>query len=235
MDQHKPISRFGNGVTSAWRLWRSSFRSQTAEAWEHAFVAEGSSGSGYAPPQNSLRVVFLGDSLTAAWDLQRLMPSLDVVNAGVGGDLLSQMRERWRGDVLARDAGIVHLLGGTNNITRGYSQGFMQRDVVRMAKLAEISKMRLVIGLLPPMRGARARLNPRVRDFNLWLRIFGEERGFAVADYYSPLADAEGELRADLAETEPDGKLDTVHLNSAAYELMTPIARNASEKVTGRM
>jgi lysophospholipase L1-like esterase len=233
MKQSGNLAQLRNIVASLWVVSRGSIRSRRAEIWEGAFLREASNGAGYAPPQHPSRIVFAGDSITKSWPLKELLSDHDVCNAGVNGNLLSQIRERWRDDVLARDAGVVHLLGGTNNITHGYSQEFMQRDVVRIAKLAEVSRMRMVLGLLPPLRGHRARLNHRVRDFNLWLRIFSEEKGLAVADYYSPLVDANGDLKADLTDTLPDGKLDTVHLNRAAYQLMTMVALQALAPAAG--
>ncbi len=233
MKQQGKLVRAGGAVASAWKVWRGSIRSLGAEAWERSFLAEGLKGAGYFPPEHAARVVFAGDSLTQAWPLDELFPGEDVINAGVGGDLLSQIRERWRRDVLAKNAGIVHLLGGSNNIVRGYSLGFMQRDYGRLAQLSEVSRMRMVIGLLPPMRGNRARLNDRIRQMNEWLTSFARAPQFVTADYYSALADSNGELRAELAQLLPNGKLDTEHLNRAAYELLTPIARQAIAQLKG--
>lgn len=219
------LQALGSAASTAWTIWRGGLRSRATEAWERAFLREGESGDGYAPPQHRQRVVLLGDSLTEAWPLSAFS-DLDVINAGISGNLLSQMRERWR-QVLAQNAGIVHLLGGTNNVSRGYSLGFLQQEFQRIAHLAEVSRMRIIIGLLPPMRGTRARLNTPIRETNQWLISFAAKQNAVVADYHSILADAIGELRAEYALPLPNGKLDAVHLNRAAYEAMTPVARSA--------
>jgi lysophospholipase L1-like esterase len=102
--------------------------------------------------------VFLGDSLTRGISAETLAPSAaeswgtDAVthdrspwlldsNAGVPGDTLAGMRDRFQADVIARDPDGVVIMGGTNDVLRGIpteESVAALREMVDAARSAEV-------------------------------------------------------------------------------------------------
>jgi len=70
------------------------------------------------PVQGETRVVFLGDSITEAWDLSVFFKGKPYVNRGIRGQTTPQILLRFRQDVIALKPGIVVVLAGTNDIAQ---------------------------------------------------------------------------------------------------------------------
>ena len=69
---------------------------------------------------------------------------------------------------------------------------------------------------------ARSALRPPrdILSLNRWIRDFCTERGLIYLDYHSKMIDAEGQLRAELAE-------DGLHPNEQGYKVMGSLAQAA--------
>jgi lysophospholipase L1-like esterase len=68
------------------------------------------------PVEGESRVVFLGDSITEAWDLSVFFKGKPHVNRGISGQTAPQILLRFRQDVIALNPEIVVVLAGTNDI-----------------------------------------------------------------------------------------------------------------------
>jgi lysophospholipase L1-like esterase len=183
------------------------------------------------PRRGERRVVFLGDSITDKWDLARFFPGQPYVNRGIGSQVTAQMLLRFNQDVVALRPSAVVILAGINDV-----QGFLQQETpegieanwTAMADIADRHAIRVVFGSILPVHGytdaARAvpkeRPPAELRALNAWLRAFCRRRGYAFADYWPVLADAQGMLARDLSE-------DGVHPLATGYTRMVPVAAAA--------
>src|SRR5213078_5017270 len=71
-----------------------------------------------APPaKGEERVVFMGDSITDGWKLDKYFPGAPYVNRGISGQTTSQMLLRFRADVIDLHPKVVVILAGTNDIS----------------------------------------------------------------------------------------------------------------------
>src|SRR5262249_32546108 len=65
------------------------------------------------PASGEGRVVFLGDSITAGWDLEKSFRGEPYINRGIGWQNTSQMLVRFRQDVLRLKPKVAIILAGT--------------------------------------------------------------------------------------------------------------------------
>ena len=68
------------------------------------------------PAKGEKRVVFLGDSITDGWPLEKYFPGKAYVNRGIGGQTTPQILIRFREDVINLRPAAVVILAGTNDI-----------------------------------------------------------------------------------------------------------------------
>ncbi len=98
-----------------------------------------------APPSaNEDRVVFMGDSITDIWKLDKYFPGKPYINRGIGGQTTPQMLIRFRPDVIDLQPKVVVILAGTNDIagnTGPMSLAEIEGNLQTMAELARIHGM----------------------------------------------------------------------------------------------
>jgi len=182
--------------------------------------------------------VFLGDSITDAWDdpaYGGFFPGKAYANRGIGGQTTPQMLIRMKPDVLAFKPRVLVLLAGTNDIagnTGPATNEAIQDNIAAMAELAAAHGVRVVLAsILPvstyhyqPDRGGppqTVRRPPeRIRAMNAWLQQYAAANGHVYLDYFSAMADADGMLKAEFSE-------DDLHPNAKAYAVMAPLAEAA--------
>lgn len=188
-----------------------------------------------APAPGRPRVVFLGDSITDFWRLNEYFPDRDFINRGISGQITGQMLGRFYSDVIKLKPSAVLILAGTNDIARGVSLSVIQDNLAMMADLAVAHQIKPIFATLLPVSDYHKQANPIfertkarplevIRNLNQWLNEFCRVRGFVFVNYYSVLADPNGQLKADLAQ-------DGLHPDPAGYRLMAPLALEAINKV----
>lgn len=172
------------------------------------------------------RVVLLGDSITFHWQPQDrpAAPELNVVNRGIVGQNTDQMLMRFEDDVVALAPVAVVIAGGANDARvfdgppaaqREKVVGRIARNVRAMADIAAANRIAVVIAAVTPCRGCAAlgRDPATIVAVNAWLKAFAAARKYAYVDYYSALADADGQLAAPLSK-------DGLHTTSEGYRRM---------------
>ncbi len=174
------------------------------------------------------RVIYFGDSITEMWG--KNIPGLDqtdTINRGYSGQTTSQMRVRFRADVIKLKPRIVHIMAGTNDIAGNTGPTTLERikDNIRsMCEDAQMHGIRVVIGSVLPAKvfSWRPGMKPaeNIRLFNQWLKTYAQNSGFTYADYYSAMVDSEGGLPAS-------SSTDGVHPTPVGYAIMQPIAIQA--------
>ena len=200
---------------------------------DYASLAEYRQANAALPPPaaGEDRVVFLGDSITAGWDLTKSFPGKPYVNRGIGWQNTAQMLLRFRPDVIRLRPKVVVILGGTNDISGAYgpmSLEDIEANYESMAELARANGIQVVFAsVLPVHNYTRASLDmyamrppEKIRALNAWLREYCRSNGHVYLDYFSSLVDENGLMKKDFAE-------DGVHPTASAYAVMVPLAEAA--------
>ncbi len=185
-----------------------------------------------APPSaNESRVVFFGDSITDIWKLENYFPSKPYVNRGIGGQTTPQMLVRFRQDVIDLHPKVVVILAGTNDIagnTGPMRTEDIEANLTSFAQLARANGVRVVFSSVLPVNNYTAKSQDffaqrppkRILELNTWLKDYCAKNKIVYLDYFSPMVDDKGLLKADLAE-------DGLHPNDTGYKIMAPLAEAA--------
>lgn len=188
-----------------------------------------------AQPVPADRIVFMGDSITQAWLLANepfFGPAR--VNRGISGQTTPQMVLRFKADVLALKPRAVHILAGINDIagnTGPTTLEDLENNIMTMVELARAHGVRVI--LATPLPAAKFTWSPQLKPsqsvaaYVAWVKSYAAAQDLIVADYYTPMADPDGALKADLT-------FDGVHPNKAGYNLMEPITSAAIAEALGR-
>src|SRR5215831_6534533 len=187
-----------------------------------------------APAAHENRVVFMGDSITDIWHLDKSFPGKPYVNRGIGGQTTPQMLIRFRPDVIALAPMVVVILAGTNDIsgnTGPMTLGEIEANLETMCELARLHNIRVVLASVLPVNNYTERsklffpLRPpdQILELNRWIKDYATRNNYIHLDYFSAMVDEKGMLRADLAE-------DGLHPNAKGYAIMTPLAQKAIEQ-----
>lgn len=188
------------------------------------------------PSAGQARVVFLGDSITDAWQQPRFggfFSGKPYVDRGISGQTTPQMLLRFRADVIALEPKVVVILAGTNDIagnTGPMTNEEIQGHLASMSELAKAHSIRVVLSSVLPISAyhtrpdgvpqTTARPMVRISELNEWMKGYGASHGHIYLDYFSAMVDASGLLQADLSA-------DDLHPNAKGYAIMAPLAEAA--------
>jgi len=189
------------------------------------------------------RVVFMGDSITDAWQQPRyggFFPGKPYVDRGISGQTTPQMLIRFKPDVIALEPKAVVILAGTNDLnsnTGPATDEEIEQNLASMSELAHAHKIRVVLASITPVSEyhvreglipqTTARPMSRIKTINDWMKSFAASHGDVYLDYFSAMTDAKGLLRTELSE-------DDLHPNAAGYAIMGPLAEAAIQKALAR-
>jgi lysophospholipase L1-like esterase len=197
-----------------------------------------SNRSASAPAPGEARVVFMGDSITDAWQQPRFggfFPGKPYVDRGISGQTTPQMLLRFRPDVIALAPKAVVILAGTNDIagnTGPMTDEQIQGNVASMSELSRANGIRVVLSSILPVSEYHVRpgdTSPpqttrrpmaRITALNAWMKDYAAANGHVYLDYVAATVDGKGLLRAELSE-------DDLHPNAAGYAIMAPLAEAA--------
>ncbi|MEK6397462.1 MAG: GDSL-type esterase/lipase family protein [Terriglobus sp.] len=176
------------------------------------------------------RVVFLGDSMLDYWGSHngRWFPYAGWINRGIGGQTTQQILLRERQDVLQLHPEAVVLEGASNDMRMGFSPEEIRDNLLSMGELAQtnglkvfVANMTPVCDCVRPLTGLRT--VDRIHHLNELLRAMCTDKKWTLLDFNTPLADANGRMRAELT-------VDGVHPNDAGYALLAPVVERALMK-----
>ena len=191
-----------------------------------------------APAKNEDRVVFMGDSITDAWDDPKyggFFPGKPYIDRGISGQTTPQMLIRFRPDVIALQPKIVLILAGTNDIAGNTGPMTLQAiedNLTSMFDLAHANGIRVVFAsVLPisdyeknkdgqPIIRSKQRPPEQITSLNDWMKKYAAAHGGIYLDYFSAMADDKGFLKEELSE-------DGLHPNQKGYDVMAPLAEKA--------
>jgi lysophospholipase L1-like esterase len=186
------------------------------------------------PATGEDRVVFMGDSITDIWKLDKSFPGKPYTNRGIGGQTTPQMLIRFRPDVIALQPKVVVILAGTNDIagnTGPMSLAEIENNYATMAELARAHNIRVVFSSVIPVNNYTERSKlffplrapEQILELNRWMKNYCAQNACVYLDYFSEMVDDKGLLKADLAE-------DGLHPNDKGYAIMAPLAQKAIDQ-----
>ena len=158
------------------------------------------------------RVVFLGDSITDGWDLNRDFPGKPYVNRGISGQTTPQMLVRMFPDVIDLHPAALILLAGTNDIsgnTGPETLKMIEENIQAITELAEKHGIKVILCSVMPVsdytknKQTVHRPPTDILKLNAWLRSFADEAHAVFADYYSAMVDAQGMLKEGFSRRRP--------------------------------
>jgi lysophospholipase L1-like esterase len=175
-------------------------------------------------------VVFLGDSITQAWDLSFFFKGRPYVNRGIGGQTTPQILLRFRQDVIALKPDIVVILAGTNDLaenTGPTSLEAIEDNLKSMVDLARKNGVRPILASVLPAAAYpwRPEIRPidKILALNQWMKEYAETEGIGYLDYYSAMVTDQHGLKPELSG-------DGVHPNEAGYAIMASLVTDAIAK-----
>ena len=176
------------------------------------------------------RVVFYGDSITDAWELNggSFFPGKPYVNRGISGQTTPQMLVRFRQDVVELHPEAVVILAGTNDIagnTGPSTQGMIEDNFKSMTEIAKANGIRVILAsVLPaaqyPWRPEVADVPAKIEALNAWLKEYCAREKLTYLDYWTAMAGPDGGMKPGISK-------DGVHPNAAGYAIMEPLAEAA--------
>jgi lysophospholipase L1-like esterase len=187
------------------------------------------------PAKGENRVVFMGDSITDGWKLDQYFPGKPFINRGIGGQSTQHMLLRFRADVIDLKPKVVVILAGTNDISSTTEQAkltTLESNLASMVDLAQANGIRVVLASVMPVSDHNTdksgkpvirtvqRSPAEINEVNSWIKRLCSSRGLVYLDYFTPMADDKGFLRAEIAN-------DGLHPNAKGYAIMQPLAEAA--------
>lgn len=189
------------------------------------------------PAAGDARVVFMGDSITDAWQQPRygsFFPGKPYVDRGISGQTTPQMLIRFRPDVIDLQPKTVVILAGTNDIagnTGTMTNEDIQDNLASMSDLAHAHSIRVILASILPVSAYHVpsptavpqttqRPMARILALNDWMKSYASAHGDVYLDYFSAMTDSSGLLRTELSE-------DDLHPNAKGYAIMAPLAEAA--------
>ena len=175
----------------------------------------------YVIPEN---ILFLGDSITYLYDLDKYYPDNNVVNSGISGnvcdDILNNMYDR----VYKYNPSIVFLLIGTNQIRIGDSDDKILSDIKTIINLIHDNRpiAKIYVESIYPVNDdidkdiVKNRDNTRISKINARIKNMVEENNYGeYINVYDKLIDGD-KLNKEYSD-------DGLHLNDKGFEIVTDI------------
>jgi hypothetical protein len=128
----------------------------SAEAWVGSDRYQSANAELIAKQSSEGHVVFFGDSITDAWNLEDSFPGKDYINRGIGGQTTPQMLLRFRQDVVALRPRVVVILAGTNDVAENTGPETLEDiegNLASMVEIAQANHIRVVLSSILPVAG----------------------------------------------------------------------------------
>lgn len=164
--------------------------------------------------------LFLGDSITDFYDLDKYYEGINVVNSGISGNTTKDILKDMNNRVYRYNPSKVFLLIGTNDIQQDFSKDEIVNNIKEI--LNNIKDKRkyseLYLESIYPVdeakKGSEDRTNKVIKEINSELKSFCKDSNIKYIDLYSKLVDHDDILSDDYSN-------DGLHLNDEGYEVVT--------------
>jgi lysophospholipase L1-like esterase len=213
---------------------------KTLQDWPNLARYNEANASVKPPEKNEKRVVFMGDSITDAWQQPQFnfFPGKPYIDRGISGQTTPQMLIRFRPDVIALKPKVVVILAGTNDLagnTGPMTLAQIEDNLTSMDELAHANKIRVVLASVLPVSNyghdrngnpvdMRIKRQPdKILELDAWIKKYAAAHGDIYLDYFAATVDEHGLFKADLSE-------DGLHPNAKGYAVMAPLAEQSIQQ-----
>ncbi|MDE0769145.1 MAG: GDSL-type esterase/lipase family protein [Opitutaceae bacterium] len=181
------------------------------------------------------RVVFMGDSITAAWAKKRPAFFVDnhYIGRGISGQVTHQMLLRFRAEVIDLKPQAVVILAGTNDIAQNSGPATLESVAGNIMSMAELAQQNDIIPILCSVLPAkdypwRADKDPltNIPKLNALIKAYANANKIPYVDYFSAMEDGQGGLKVP----EYTAATDLVHPNETGFAAMERILKPIIDK-----
>jgi lysophospholipase L1-like esterase len=178
-------------------------------------------------------VIFMGDSITDFWGQFRpdFFSDHNYLCRGIGAQTVEHMLSRFHADVVDLHPKAVTILAGINNIAGNNGKISFENIVGCIASMCETAKANNIVPVICSILPCdRFSWNPEAKPaqdvvaVNDLLKEYARKAGVAFVDYYTPMAQPDGSLPAELSQ-------DGCHPTVAGYEVMEGIIVPELERI----
>ena len=156
-------------------------------------------------------VVFLGDSLTEGYDVDKFYPQYKVLNRGIGGDTSFGVEDRLDVSVYQANPKVTTLLIGANN----FDTMLDNYENILLDFKNKSPDMKVILLSLTSMTLDWGRNNQKAIANNQKIKEYSEKYNYSYVDLYNPLLDeTTNELKLEYT-------IDGGHLTEKGYEVVT--------------
>jgi lysophospholipase L1-like esterase len=192
------------------------------------------------PKGRKMRLIFIGDSRIASWPTATFDDRWEVVNRGIAGETAAQLKQRFAADALALKPDSLVIEAGINDlVAASFLDGASKSAIAR--KTTEILLQLVSSAVSSGIHPYLATIIPPARPDFWRLAVWKESARDLVAEVNTELRRAKLPNCATLIDVSSllDGsedrilpeqyRLDTLHINEAAYDRLTASLRSALE------
>ena len=176
----------------------------------------------YIVPEN---IVFLGDSITKLYDLDKYYPDNNVVNSGISGNIVSDITNDLYDRVYKYNPSKIFLLIGTNQVEFDDCE-IIEKQIIDLIDIIhqKLPFTKIIIESIYPVNNtiknspSIGRDNDKIIKINDYLEKESKKYNYEYIDIYSYLKDESNNLSAEYTD-------DGLHLNSNGYDIVTGILK----------
>ncbi len=170
--------------------------------------------------------LFLGDSITDFYDLDKYYEGLPVVNSGISGNRTTDILDDMKNRVYGYNPSKVFLLIGVNDYLDDKSDDEIVNNIKKIIELIMENRpyAKIYLESIYPVNKTdndkislsmvSSRDNERIVQTNKKLKQYCDEKKITYIDLYSKLVDDEGNLKLDYTK-------EGLHLSDEGYKVVT--------------
>ena len=171
---------------------------------------------------NKESIVFLGDSITSRYDLNKYFPNYNVYNSGIAGNMTKDILENMENRVFAYNPTKVFILIGTNDLVySGLDNDGLKNNIEEIInKIYEKnSNIKIYMESIYPVNNSinkeivETRTNENIKDLNNKIEKICNNKCTYI-NMYDNLTDKNGNMKRIYT-------VDGLHLNKIGYKVIT--------------
>lgn len=172
---------------------------------------------------NKESIVFLGDSITSRYDLDKYFPNYNVYNSGIAGNMTKDILENMENRVFAYNPTKVFILIGTNDLVySGLDNDGIKNNIEEIInKIYEKNNnTKIYLESIYPINTSlnkeivEIRTNDNIKDLNNKIEKMCDNNKCTYINMYDDLTDKNGNMKRIYT-------VDGLHLNKIGYKVIT--------------
>jgi lysophospholipase L1-like esterase len=159
------------------------------------------------------KIVFIGNSLTEGFNLNKFFPESGPVNRGISGDTIDGILERFESSVVSLKPSKLFLMIGINDIGTRVPDSLILANYQLLLRtiMKSLPNTKVYIHSILPTTAIWTNCPvDKIQRINTLIEVYTSRFGFTWIDLYSKFATENGYLKNDFT-------IDGMHLNSKGY------------------